>query len=95
MGISLKTDMQMLGLSNPKMFSLFLRIMADCLLSLGDLTTEGGSKQSVGKGRQRRQRHAPDQPKTRDNRSMPCAADYPFWRPHVLLGGSLPFRNWG
>lgn len=44
MGISLKTDMQMLGLSNPKMFPLFLRIMADCLLpSLGDPTREGGS----------------------------------------------------
>lgn len=43
MGISLKTDMQMLGLSNPKMFSLFWRIMADCPLSLGDPTGEGGS----------------------------------------------------
>lgn len=43
MSISLKTDMQMLGLSTPKMFSLFLRVMACCLLSLGDLTSEGGS----------------------------------------------------
>lgn len=37
MGISLKTHMQMLGLSNPKMFSLFLRITADRLPGLGDL----------------------------------------------------------
>lgn len=43
MGISLKTDMQMLSLSTPKMFSLFLRVMAYCLLSLGDLTSEEGS----------------------------------------------------
>ena len=43
MGLSLKTDMQMLGLSNPKMFSFFLRIMAYCPLSLGDLKSEGGS----------------------------------------------------
>lgn len=43
MGISLKTDMQMLGLLTPKVFSLFLRVMAYCLLSLGDLTREGGS----------------------------------------------------
>lgn len=43
MDIALKTDMQMLSLSPPKMFSLFLRVMAHCLLSLGDLTSEGES----------------------------------------------------
>ena len=43
MGIALKTDMQMLVLSPPKMFSLFLRVMAYCLLSLGTLTSAGGS----------------------------------------------------
>lgn len=43
MGISLKTDMQMLGLSTPEMFSFFLRVMAYCLQRLGDLTSDGGS----------------------------------------------------
>lgn len=43
MGISLKTDMQMLGLSTPEMFSFFLRVMAYCLQRLGDLTSDRGS----------------------------------------------------
>lgn len=33
----------MLGLLNYKMFFLFLRIMVCCLLSLGDVISEGGS----------------------------------------------------
>lgn len=66
MDIALKTDMQMLGLSPPKMFSLFLRVMAHCLLSLGDLTSEGespggGVNRVWERGGQQRQRHVPDE----------------------------------
>lgn len=43
MGIAPKIDMQMLVLSPPKMFSLFSRVMAYCLRSLGALTSDGGS----------------------------------------------------
>lgn len=54
MGISLKTDMQMLGLSNPKMFSFFLRTVAYGLLEIwgkeGASVVGGGVWERAGGG---------------------------------------------
>lgn len=99
MGISLKTDMQMLGLSNTKMFSFFLRIMAYCLLSLGDLTSEGGSLGSRGSrvweragGRGTRQISGGAE----DSRPAPWASGRPSPAPQAgEVGGCLPGTGGG
>ena len=94
MGLSLKTDMQMLGLSNPKIFSFFLRIMAYCPLSLGDLTSEGGSPGGGGSrmweragGRGTRQISGG----SGDNRPVPCGSGHAASAPQVdEVGGRFP-----
>ncbi|XP_057400837.1 uncharacterized protein LOC130708056 isoform X2 [Balaenoptera acutorostrata] len=91
--------MQMLGLSNTKMFSFFLRIMACCLRSLGDLTSEGGSLGSGGSrvweragGRGTRQISGGAE----DSRPAPCASGRPFRAPHAgEVGGCLPGTGGG
>ena len=97
MGISLKTDMQMLGLSNPKMFSLFLRIMAACLLSLGALTR--------GEPRSRRRRvweragggtrQAPRPGAAACTRTSCTGPSRPLPAPPLPPGWSSRCRSWG
>lgn len=98
MGIALKTDMQMLGLSTPEMFSFFLRVMAYCLQRLGDLTSDGGSpgggasrvwERAAGRGRGTCQISRGN----RDNRLWPVHQPSPIPSPSGSVRLELAFQE--